>query len=65
MTLIFYNDNKEILNTITGALNTVRAFLPKDNIELKSGFAMINKFVSGLNYFMIVLSNDAEEILDI
>ena len=60
----FDNDNKEIFDMITGALNTVKAFLPKDNSELKNGFAMINEFVSGLNYFMIVLSDDAEEILD-
>ena len=60
----FDNENKEVFDMITGALNTVKAFLPKDNIELKHGFALINEFISGLQYFMIVLSDDAEEILD-
>ena len=60
----FDNEFKDVFETITAALDTVKAFLPKDNTEIKNGFEMVREFVSGLNYFVIVLSDEAEEILD-
>ena len=60
----FDNEFKDVFDTITAALDTVKAFLPKDNLEIRNGFEMVREFVSGLNYFVIVLSDEAEEILD-
>ena len=42
----------------------VSPFVPKDNAAVDNGFKMVKEFVSAMNYFMMVVSDDASEYLD-
>ncbi len=53
-----------MFDVIINGINTVKGFLPKGNKEVMNMVTLLKEFISGLQLFMLVLSADAEEILD-
>ena len=55
---------KFIFDPIQSALATVERLIPSDNAAIVNSFKMINEFVGALSYFMMVISDDSSQYLD-
>ena len=55
---------KFIFDTIQNSLNTVEKLIPADNELIGNSFKMVNEFVGAMSYFMMVISDDSSEYLD-